>query len=96
MFELFDLSYDFLDEDITLWPENQNFLENLEYFKKLQVVNDVAERGVVLIEQSGGLTVQAFHAGAMRVRGCEHEASGSIFISQFVLDQDSNRLHLLV
>ncbi|GBP52057.1 hypothetical protein EVAR_97527_1 [Eumeta japonica] len=51
MFELFDLSYDFLDEDVTLWPENQNFLENLEYFKKLQVVNDVAERGVALIEQ---------------------------------------------
>ncbi|GBP18811.1 hypothetical protein EVAR_93239_1 [Eumeta japonica] len=51
MFELFDLSYDFLDEDVSLWPENQNFLENLEYFKKLQVVNDVAERGVALIEQ---------------------------------------------
>ncbi|GBP64517.1 hypothetical protein EVAR_53016_1 [Eumeta japonica] len=49
MFELFDLSYDFLDEDVTLWPENQNFLENLEYFKKLQVVNDVAERDDVAV-----------------------------------------------
>ncbi|XP_074111077.1 uncharacterized protein LOC141535152 [Cotesia typhae] len=51
IFESFDLSYEFIDEDVTLWPQNPNFLENLEYFGKLQVVNDVAERGVVLIEQ---------------------------------------------
>ncbi|XP_044591190.1 uncharacterized protein LOC123269514 [Cotesia glomerata] len=51
IFESFDLSYEFIDEDVTLWPQNPNFLENLEYFGKLQVVNDVAERGVALIEQ---------------------------------------------
>ncbi|XP_044587995.1 uncharacterized protein LOC123267437 [Cotesia glomerata] len=51
LFKSFDLSYDFIDEDVTLWPQNLNYKRNLEYFEKLRVVNDVAERGVALIEQ---------------------------------------------
>lgn len=51
IFKSFDLSYDFIDEDVTLWPQNPNFIENLEYFNKLQIVNDVAERGVAIMEQ---------------------------------------------
>lgn len=51
LFDKFDLPYDFLDEDVLLWPDSESYQENLEFFEKLKVVNDVAERGVALVEE---------------------------------------------
>ncbi|CAD6231335.1 GSCOCG00012218001-RA-CDS [Cotesia congregata] len=50
IFKEFDLPYDFIDEDISNWSNNDSFQECKEFFGKLAVVNDVAERGVSLIE----------------------------------------------
>lgn len=50
IFKEFDLLYDFIDEDISNWSKNDSFQVCKEYFEKLAVVNDVAERGVSLIE----------------------------------------------
>ena len=49
LFKIFDLPYDFLDIDIELWPTDESFLENKEYFQQLKVVNDLAERAVALV-----------------------------------------------
>ncbi|CAH1115491.1 unnamed protein product [Psylliodes chrysocephalus] len=51
LFDKFDLPYDFLDEDVLIWPDNESYQENLEFFEKLKVVNDVAGHGVALVEE---------------------------------------------
>lgn len=51
LFNKFDLPYDFLDVDVLMWPDKESYRENLEFFKKFKVVNDVAERGVALVEE---------------------------------------------
>lgn len=51
LFELFDLPYDFLDTNIELWPTDDSYKENKEFFAQLKVVNDVAERGVALVSE---------------------------------------------
>lgn len=50
-FKIFDLPVDFLDKNVELWTQDDSYQENLAYFKRLSVVNDVAERGVALIEE---------------------------------------------
>ncbi|CAH1110777.1 unnamed protein product [Psylliodes chrysocephalus] len=51
LFDKFDLPYDFLDKDVLMWPDNESYKENLDFFEKLKVANDVAERGVALVEE---------------------------------------------
>lgn len=51
LFDQFKLSYDFLDENPEQWDNNASCLHALTIFKNLQVVNDIAERGVALIEE---------------------------------------------
>ncbi|XP_044584232.1 uncharacterized protein LOC123264797 isoform X2 [Cotesia glomerata] len=51
LFKIFDLPYDFLDVDVELWPTNESYLENKEYFQQLKVVNDLAERAVALVSE---------------------------------------------
>ena len=51
LFKIFDLPYDFLDIDIELWPTNDSYNENKEYFDQLKVVNDSAERAVALVSE---------------------------------------------
>ncbi|CAD6217544.1 GSCOCG00011374001-RA-CDS [Cotesia congregata] len=34
-----------------MWPDNESYQENLKFFEKLKVVNDVAERVVALVEE---------------------------------------------
>lgn len=51
IFKAFDLPYDFVDKDINSWASDESFKECVQFFTKLMVVNDVAERGVALIEQ---------------------------------------------
>ncbi|XP_046601323.1 uncharacterized protein LOC124295418 [Neodiprion lecontei] len=50
LFEAFDLSYDFLEVDVSLWSNNESYRDNLDFFRRLSVVNDSAERGIALIE----------------------------------------------
>lgn len=50
-FDRFKLSVDFLKLDPSTWQENEKYKENLEIVRKLKSVNDVAERGVKLIEE---------------------------------------------
>lgn len=51
LFTHFELSFDFLDVDPGLWEFEESFIDCVEVFKTLEVVNDVAERGVALIEE---------------------------------------------
>ncbi|GBP05956.1 hypothetical protein EVAR_3229_1 [Eumeta japonica] len=51
LFTKFDLPSDFLEEDILSWPDNESYKICLEFFKTLKVTNDVAERGIALIEE---------------------------------------------
>ncbi|GBP92622.1 hypothetical protein EVAR_100444_1 [Eumeta japonica] len=51
LFTKFDLPSDFLEEDILSWPDNESYKICLEFFKTLKVTNDVAERGISLIEE---------------------------------------------
>lgn len=51
LFKKFDLSSDFLEKDISIWSSDENYIECAEFFKGLKVTNDVAERGVALIEE---------------------------------------------
>ena len=45
------MPYDFLDINIDLWPTDDSYKENKEFFTQLKVVNDVAERGIALVNQ---------------------------------------------
>lgn len=51
LFKKFDLPYEFLDADILTWASDDSYKECLNFFKTLKVTNDVAERGVALIEE---------------------------------------------
>lgn len=51
LFQKFDLPSDFLENDVSTWCNNDSYKECLEYFNTLKVTNDVAERGVALIEE---------------------------------------------
>lgn len=51
LFQIFDLPYDFLEVDVGAWSKTESYKENLEFFRELTVVNDVAERGIALIEE---------------------------------------------
>lgn len=49
-FERFSLPTDFLKKDPTLWQQDDSFSKGMEFVKGLKVVNDVAERGVKLMQ----------------------------------------------
>lgn len=51
LFSKFDLPCDFLEDDVSTWCSNDSYKECLEHFNTLKVTNDVAERGVALIEE---------------------------------------------
>lgn len=51
LFEMCELPHGFLNENPIDWRDDQSFIECSEVFRDLKVVNDVAERGVALVEQ---------------------------------------------
>ena len=51
LFKKFDLPSDFLEKDISTWSNDDSYIECAEFFKTLKVTNDVAERGIALIEE---------------------------------------------
>lgn len=51
LFELFELDYDFLETDPTLWKSNESYNNCLTVFKDMKVVNDIAERAIALISK---------------------------------------------
>jgi hypothetical protein len=55
LFHRFNIKTDFLNEDPILWYNNQNFIQGLQKFSNLKVVNDAAERGVKLISDYNNL-----------------------------------------
>lgn len=50
IFEQFELPYEFLCSDPSLWESNLEYKRCYDTFKTLKVVNDTAERGVALAE----------------------------------------------
>lgn len=54
LFDQFGISTEFLDEPPNQWEFNENFQRGLKIFKNLKVTNDVAERGVALIQEFNG------------------------------------------
>ncbi|KYM98193.1 hypothetical protein ALC62_11109 [Cyphomyrmex costatus] len=50
IFEEMSISCSFLETDPKEWDNNNDFLKCVEVFKSMKVVNDIAERGVALIE----------------------------------------------
>lgn len=55
IFDLFHISMDFLDKDPSEWESDLDFQHGLQMLTELKVVNDVAERGVALIQEFNGL-----------------------------------------
>lgn len=51
LFEQFGISTDFLQQDPRNWESNDHFQRGFEIFKNLKVINDVAERGIALIQE---------------------------------------------
>lgn len=51
LFDQFGLNYDFFDLDVCSWGNNINYLNAKQIISNIKVVNDIAERGVSLIEQ---------------------------------------------
>ena len=51
LFESLKIKTDFLDTDPSTWEDDHSFKTALAHVKTLQVVNDIAERGVALIKQ---------------------------------------------
>lgn len=49
-FNRFSISTDFLNTDPSVWKDNPGYKSGIEKLKKIVVVNDVAERGVKLIQ----------------------------------------------
>lgn len=48
-FEKLQLSVEFMDDAVDNWENNKSYINGLLIVKNLQIVNDVAERGVALI-----------------------------------------------
>jgi hypothetical protein len=55
LFHRFNIKTDFLNEDPALWKNNQHYLQGLDKFTNLKVVNDAAERGIKLISDYNNL-----------------------------------------
>lgn len=51
IFKHFNLPYEFLNTELHTWESNPEYQKCLDTFKKLKVVNDIAERGVALTEK---------------------------------------------
>lgn len=51
LFTQFQLSHEFFDFHSEEWPKQESYVAALKVFKDLKVVNDVAERGVALMEE---------------------------------------------
>lgn len=50
LFDRFSLPTEFLEKDPTMWEDDESFKRGAEIVKRLIVVNDVAERGVKLMQ----------------------------------------------
>ena len=50
-FAITGMLYNFLDEDIEKWEQNEEFIAIKTQANNMKVVNDVAERGVALMEE---------------------------------------------
>jgi len=55
-FDVLDLSQEFLTEDPSTWAQNTTYIVAEETAKSLTVTNDMAEKGVALIQEYNGLT----------------------------------------
>ncbi|KAE9539939.1 hypothetical protein AGLY_005191 [Aphis glycines] len=55
LFHRFNIKTDFLNEDPVLWKSNQHYIQGLNKFINLKVVNDAAERGVKLMSDYNNL-----------------------------------------
>ncbi|CAI6359586.1 unnamed protein product [Macrosiphum euphorbiae] len=51
LFKRFAINTDFLKLDPSTWKSNEDFQKSIVLLKKIPVINDVAERGVKLIEE---------------------------------------------
>lgn len=51
LFKRFAINTDFLKLDPSTWRSNEDFQKSIVLLKKIPVINDVAERGVKLIEE---------------------------------------------
>ena len=45
-----NINLNFLNKDPSLWEEDTEFIKSRDQIKKLKVINDVAERGILLID----------------------------------------------
>lgn len=50
-FNITGLPASFLDKDVQTWPDDDNYKSALETVRHLRVVNDIAERGVALMDE---------------------------------------------
>lgn len=51
IFKQFNLSCEFLNTELHTWESNPDYQKCIDTFKKLKVVNDIAERGVALSQK---------------------------------------------
>ena len=57
-FEKLQLPTSFMDAEVADWSQNEAFLQGLAVVKNLQIVNDIAERGVALITEFNSSTTK--------------------------------------
>jgi len=50
LFIALDIPQDFLNQHASTWESNKNFVDGRTKVQNLKVVNDAAERGIVLIQ----------------------------------------------
>ena len=49
-FRILGLSEDFLQKDASEWEQHQDYIKNKALVRSIKVVNDLAERGVALMQ----------------------------------------------
>ena len=57
-FQRFKIDQSLFETDRILWLENEKFQEAMKILKKLKVVNDVAERAVLLIKEYNNILIK--------------------------------------
>lgn len=50
-FKILDLGMEFINSNVENWDQEESYKKNMEVVKSIRVVNDIAERGVALIEE---------------------------------------------
>lgn len=75
LFHQFDLKPDFLDKSLELWSQDESYRRCLEVFRDLKVVNDIAERGVALVEKFNSLLTKDEHQRQYLLQVVKHHHS---------------------